>query len=123
MGMFSDALQAVETYSRLGVDKTDSKLHMAWVHAYSGNVDEAKRMLTEVGSEFRGSQASPFDMACVWFKLGDADAGFEWLQRAYDDHDRFIFLMAISYELDGVRSDQRYLSFLRKLGLPEEVRT
>jgi tetratricopeptide (TPR) repeat protein len=121
LGRLDAALEAAETYSELSGPSV-ARPFKALVYAYMGKKDEAKKLLAESEAEFPGGQGTPFHMAAVWFKLGEKDRGFEWLEKAYDHHDRYIFLMAVEKELEEVRSDPRYLSLLRKTGLEGLVR-
>ncbi|HKT22363.1 MAG TPA: tetratricopeptide repeat protein, partial [Nitrososphaerales archaeon] len=122
LGRLDGALQAVEAYSRAATP-AEARAYLALVYAYMGRKEEAKKLLDEIEAEFPGGRATPFEIAVVWFKLGENDRGFEWLEKAYDHHDRYVFMMAIAKELDGVRSDPRYLAMMKKTGLEGSVRT
>jgi len=45
------------------------------------------------------------------------DEGFEWIERAYAQKDHNLELIKNIEVLDGIRSDPRYESLIRKLGL------
>lgn len=86
-----------------------------------GNLDEGRRILDELT---RPGQTQPIphsDVATLCLLLGEADRGFACLEQAYESHDSHLFLMDAlihSYpQLRGYRSDPRYLSLLRRLGL------
>jgi adenylate cyclase len=119
--MHVEALQAAETYSKLA-EPADAKLVYANVYAHAGNFYESRRLLSELEGEHKEHHISPYSIALVRFQLGDNDKGFELLERAYRDHDRYLFAMAIDPELDGVRSDPRYLSMLERIGLAKHIR-
>ena len=59
----------------------------------------------------------PFLWAVYHFSIGENDRGFEWLDKAYEDRDPFLWYMKVDPNLDSVRSDPRYLELLRKVGL------
>ena len=61
-------------------------------------------------------------MCSTYFRLGDNETGFEFLGRAYKAHDRYIMFMGVDYDLEGVRSDPRYLAMLEKIGLAGRLR-
>ena len=45
---------------------------------------------------------------------------FNWLERAYDEHDAYLpFIISLSEDLDII-SDPRYKALLKKMGLPED---
>jgi hypothetical protein len=54
--------------------------------------------------------------------LGDNDRGFELVEEAYRRRDRYILMMGIEKELNGVRSDPRYIAMLQKVGLAGHLR-
>jgi hypothetical protein len=51
------------------------------------------------------------------FFLGDVDKGFEWLERAYSKKESTVLNIQSDWDLDGIRTDPRYLDFLKRLGL------
>ena len=55
--------------------------------------------------------------AAVSFALGEHDQGFESLESGYRNRDHFLCYLKISPWFDGVRSDPRYISLLKKIGL------
>jgi eukaryotic-like serine/threonine-protein kinase len=65
---------------------------------------------------------NPLNVAEAYAHLGDKDAAFPWLEKAYQQRDlRLIFLsiyMAGPNEA-GVRSDPRYADFRRRVGFPQ----
>ncbi len=119
--MFGEALAMADIYSRL-TDPTDAKLVYAWIYAAMGRAEESRRLLSEVERSPDVKTASPFLIASLYFILKDNDAGFEWLERAFTSLDRRIYAMAVESELDGVRSDPRYLSMLERTGLAKNLR-
>jgi tetratricopeptide (TPR) repeat protein len=102
---------------------SEAYVYLALVHAYMGMKEESMKVLAKAEAEFPGGQSTPYEIAVVWFKLGDAERGFEWLEKAYEHHDRYVFMMAITRELEGVRDDPRYRSLLKKTGLEGLVRS
>jgi serine/threonine-protein kinase len=62
---------------------------------------------------------SPFDIAFLYSGLGDRDHAFEWLERAYQEHDPALVLLNRDPMFDSLRSDPRFTDLLRRLGLPQ----
>ena len=116
-GMFDEALKAGETYARLTKRHAWRKVYKAYVFASMGKVDNARRLLKEAEKGYQREHLSPYHIASCYFVMGDKEAGFRWLQRAYAEHDSAIGSMLIDEELDGVRSDPRYKEMLQKVGL------
>ena len=57
------------------------------------------------------------DMAAVQVRLGQFDAAFQSLEKAYTKHEAELIYLKIQPEWDGVRSDPRFQSLLRRMGL------
>ncbi len=114
------ASQEAMAISRLSKDASSGKIALAFVHAETGKVAEAKNLLSEL-EKMRGvgDYISPFMLAGLSVLIGDVDDGFKWLERAYEERDGFLpFLRAEAEDwFDAIRSDPRYLSLLKKIGL------
>jgi hypothetical protein len=80
----------------------------------------------EVNFEEAGIDAwiDAYSIAGFYFYLGENDKGFEWLERSYSRNEGALMgkdgsLMGIAADpdLDGVRTDPRYLDLVKRLGL------
>ncbi len=91
-----------------------SALH-ADLPASAGRTEEARKLLSEV--ENGPGPLSPYQLACGYFVADDKEKGFHWLEEAYRRFDGSLYSLAIDYELDDVRSDPRYKSLIKRLGL------
>ncbi len=49
--------------------------------------------------------------------LGEDDVGFEWLEKSYARKEPYVIGIASNWDLDGVRTDPRYLNLAKRLGL------
>ncbi len=57
--------------------------------------------------------------AVIYARLGDKDQAFAWLEKAYKEHDRLIYLMKVSPSYDLLRDDPRFQDLLRRMNFPE----
>ena len=48
------------------------------------------------------------------------DQAMHYLEKAQDDHDIMLLFLDLE-EFDSLRQDPRFMNFIRKLDLPEEV--
>jgi len=62
-------------------------------------------------------QASPIWLALAHIGLGESDPAFAWLERAFDERDGSLILVAASPEFDPLRKDTRFRSLLERMGL------
>jgi len=87
------------------------------VHAKMGKRGEAEEALDELIKRSKQAHVSPVGLALIYFALGKNDQGFEWLEKAYDDHDLGLRLIKVEPAFDSVRSDPRFAALLKKMGL------
>jgi len=64
-------------------------------------------------------QVMPYQIACVHAFRSEADAAFQWLDRAYAYKDYLIQYIKGEWALKSLEGDPRYTAFLRKMNLPE----
>ena len=82
-----------------------------------GRRSESDAALATFKSKHAGEMA--YQIAEVHAFRGEADLAFEWLERAYDQHDGGLADIKGDRFLRGLAGDPRYKAFLRKLKLPE----
>jgi len=63
----------------------------------------------------RNRPASPYRFAAQHAELGELDAAFEWLERAFNERDSELVSLKVDPAFDGVRADPRYASLLRRI--------
>jgi len=82
-----------------------------------GNRDNARKLLGELEAESRARYVGPEAIAAVHFSLGNKDAGFAWLDRAFDARSAYLALLKSDRRWDSVRDDARFKSLMRKVGV------
>jgi TolB-like protein/DNA-binding winged helix-turn-helix (wHTH) protein len=60
----------------------------------------------------------PFEAAISYAYAGDADKTLIWLRKAVEDRSFGITYLGVNPTFDAIRSDQRFISLLRQMGLP-----
>ncbi len=58
-------------------------------------------------------------MAYVYAALGEADAAFEWLEKAYERRQLTVTWIRVDPFFDPLRSDPRFEDLVRRIGFPE----
>jgi adenylate cyclase len=53
----------------------------------------------------------------VYTGLGEKEKAFEWLDRAFQEHDQPLGFIKTAVVWDSLRSDPRYTALLQKMGL------
>ena len=116
--MYTEGLREVETWALpVGWFK-------AWAYAAAGRRTDALRILDQLLQQPPRNWASrtqrdvsPAAIARVYNLLGDTDRAFQWLDKAYEDHDLDVTIAVDHPEFANLRTDPRYVDLARKLRL------
>ncbi len=118
MGKYSEAIAEAE-HAAPSPDSTLRVTELAYACARAGKIAEARGLLRELQERSKRAYVPAYDLAVVHLALGENEAALEWLQRAYDEHDWGLIVLAVEPRLDPLRSDPRFQGLLRKVGLQE----
>jgi tetratricopeptide (TPR) repeat protein len=88
-------------------------------YALSGKTDEAKKILKELLTDSRRRYVSSHSIAIIYAGLGEKDAPFEWLEKAYEQRSEVMSLLKFDTRLDSLHSDPRFAALTRRVGLPQ----
>ena len=101
---------------------------LAIVSAESGHPDQARRELAKLKEESARRWVSPVFPAFVHATLGEKDAAFAWLEKAYEARDQVLISIQIMDTPVGLhppparaaalRADPRFADLVRRMGLP-----
>ena len=116
-GRFEEALVAADSYGTISKRPLETKLIKAQILAAAGSIAEARRLLLEVEADYKKEAVSPFKIGEAHYLLGEADACFAWMNRAYDEHDPMVMVMKIEPQLASLRDDPRFVALQKKVGL------
>jgi hypothetical protein len=61
-------------------------------------------------------------MALVHAGLGERDAVFEWLERAYSARDVHLLFLPVDPKWDDYRQDARFVALLSRCGFSRDLR-
>jgi tetratricopeptide (TPR) repeat protein len=85
--------------------------------ATAGRVDEARKRLATLETLADDDQASRHAVASVHLALGNVPVALDWLERAYDAHERALAWAKVHPRLDPIRDEPRFQRLLERLGL------
>ena len=91
---------------------------LGYAYAISSDKNQARAVLRSLENQASTQYVDPYAFAVVYAGLGDKDKGFMWLERANEDRDCWIAFLNAEPMLDSLRSDPRFSSLSRRLGLP-----
>jgi eukaryotic-like serine/threonine-protein kinase len=92
---------------------------LGYVYAASGRRGETQQVLDELKELAKQRYVSPYSVAAIYARLGDKDAAFEWLEKAYREGAYGILFLKSVPEWDGWRSEPRFQDVMRRVGLPQ----
>jgi TolB-like protein/DNA-binding winged helix-turn-helix (wHTH) protein/Tfp pilus assembly protein PilF len=91
------------------------RMHVMAYHAL-GREKESDAALRELIEKLHSSAA--FSIATVYAFRNQRDEAFQWLDRAYAQHDTGLITTKVEPLLSNLHGDPRYAAFLKKLNLP-----
>jgi TolB-like protein/DNA-binding winged helix-turn-helix (wHTH) protein/Tfp pilus assembly protein PilF len=112
--------EAISEYQRVMKMWGGPNAAVALAHAYSaaGRKAEANKILRDLQRKSEGTSVPPYTMATIYAGLGENDKAFEFLEKACSGKSLDITLfLQTDFALDSLRSDPRFQSLLRRIGL------
>jgi eukaryotic-like serine/threonine-protein kinase len=120
-GNVADGLAEMKKGLELAPTDPQVKYRLAYGYAAAGQRAEAIKILDELKAASTTDAKRPMDplgAASVFAELGDKDAAFAWLEKAYQAHTRtFVYIKCLPY-VGTLKTDPRFQELLRRMGLP-----
>lgn len=116
-GRFDAALGPANRLVQLTKRSPTSLALMAEVHAKAGRRSDAQELLSELLRIEEHQYVPPGAIAGVYIRLGDVDAAFKWIERAYGERSNYIAYLAVEPGHEPLRGDPRFTSLLQRAGL------
>jgi tetratricopeptide (TPR) repeat protein len=91
---------------------------LANAYARSGNEAKARNLLAALISESKNKYVSPYYFAVVYAGLGKNEEAIDWLEKAFADRSNGLVFLKVEPELDGLRSNPRFVALQQKLNFP-----
>jgi serine/threonine protein kinase/Flp pilus assembly protein TadD len=112
------ALQELQQALRLSGNETSFKAELANAYAVEDKKQEATAILRDLLQMSSRQYVSPYSVALVYAGLGDKDAAFRWLDKAYEERSVRLINIAVHPRFAGLRDDPRFAALVRRIGLP-----
>jgi eukaryotic-like serine/threonine-protein kinase len=87
------------------------------VAARRGRTDETRAVLDELRRRAQTRYVSPVAFTGLYVALGDMDAAFEWLEKAYAERRGWLAYLKIEPLLDPLRDDPRFQRLVQRMRL------
>jgi tetratricopeptide (TPR) repeat protein len=125
-GKFADAIREYQTALDLLGGRgrvAPNRVRLGFAYARSGRRKDALKIVEDLKSAAARGEIPPGGFA-VWLaflcgELGDKDQAFTLLDRAYKEHDFVLVGIQRNGLADSLRSDPRYPSLLKRIGLQD----
>jgi len=117
IGRFDDAIAETQKVVELTKRSPSSIAWLARVYARAGRRHDAVSTLNELLELSHSQYVSPVAIYGVYFCLGDANRGFDWLEQALAARSNGVVYLPVDDFLDNFRSDPRYRRVIERIGL------
>lgn len=115
-GLFADALADIEKWR--GPDEAPWSLMMqAYVAGRSGQQAQARDTLKRLEQLHRRRPMDPAPVLLAHVGLGNKEAAFAWLEKAYSQHSTALPSLKVNPIYDQLRDDRRFHELMRRIGL------
>ena len=118
-GLGGDAQGGIKAERALALDKQNLVYLASLGHAYAvaGMKDQARATLARLQEAARDRHVSAYHVAAIHVALGDADAGMDWLERAYEERSPWIAYLRVDPRVEKLREEPRFKRLLAKTRL------
>ena len=120
LGRYEESINALNRSMELMSGSVVPLSAMGYVLATSGRRDEARAILEHLKKLGEQRYVSPYFLALIHTSLGDGDAAFKCLEKAFELRDEWLIWLGTEPRLDYLRDDPRFADLLRRVGLKED---
>jgi tetratricopeptide (TPR) repeat protein len=99
---------------------SDFLIDLGYAYAVTGDRNRAKKILSELEQKRVHGFVPSSAKTILYGALGEKDAAFSWLQKAYDERDPQLTYLKVGPRFDPLRKDPRFQEVLRRIGLVDQ---
>lgn len=118
-GMHTEAITDSNKARTLSGNWPAAVAELGCSYALSGQKAKAQTILDDLNERAKREYIDPYLIAIIHTSMGDKDAAFEWLGKAYEARSPWMTWLKVEPKFDRLRSDPRFANQLRQMGLPE----
>ena len=115
-GMYAESLAISE---KAALSNRSLEAALGYAYAKGGRRQEAEAVLKQWKEIEKTKYVSNYWMAVVHVALGEKDAAFAELEKAYQAHDWFLQRLKVDPFMDSLRNDPRFADLVKRVGLPQ----
>jgi Serine/threonine protein kinase len=115
-GMYAESLAISENVSRTNTSLLAAK---GYAYAKSGQRQKAEEVINKYKEDEKTKYIANYWLAVIHVAVGDKDAAFAELEKAYQAHDWFLQRLKVDPFMDPLRNDPRFNEMVKRLNLPQ----
>jgi tetratricopeptide (TPR) repeat protein len=112
-----EAIAAFQRAIDLSGGNTAFEANLAHAYAVSGRKNETMKIVKDLEAQRTRSPSTNANIALIYVGLNDGDQAIAWLEKAYEARFNPSILMRPGF--DPIRSDPRFQSLLRRIGISD----
>jgi TolB-like protein/DNA-binding winged helix-turn-helix (wHTH) protein/Flp pilus assembly protein TadD len=116
LGKTATALEALNRAGRFSERNSKALSLRGYLFAKLGRADEAREVLRMLEAVSRDRYVPPYAMALVHAGLGEREAVFDWLNKAYSARDVHLQFLPVDPKWDPYRADPQFKALLERCG-------
>jgi len=115
--MNGEAIAESEKVLQAMPDSSVGLTELAYSLAAGGRQSKARRILHRLEKRSKREFVPAYNLAIIHIALNEKDAALHYLQKAYEERDWALMVLAVEPRFDPLRSDRRFQDLVRKVGL------
>ena len=92
---------------------------VGYAYAKSGQRQKAEELIAKMKEDEKTKYVANYWVAVIYAALGERDAAFAELEKAYQQRDWFLPRLKVDPFLDSLRDDPRFADLVKRIGLPQ----
>jgi tetratricopeptide (TPR) repeat protein len=115
--MFVEARREYEKCLALAPADVESLAALGHAYGASGEPERARESIAKLSESSPCRYVPAYLIAVIHISLGEADAAFAWLEKAFEERYGFLAYMNVSPVFDPLRNDERLRDLAARVGL------
>jgi TolB-like protein len=120
-GMYVEAIGAFQTAATLSGEQPEQAAKKATAlkaaYAASGAKGYWEKQLEFAKEDDERGKVSSYGLASIYARLDNKEEALKWLEKAYREHEPYVVYLKIDPQFDVLRSDERAMDLMRRIGL------
>jgi tetratricopeptide (TPR) repeat protein len=118
-GMHPEAIVELQKVMAQAPDSANTLGRLGYAYGRAGKRGEALGLIEELRQRSKLTYVPAYTVAVIYVGLGNKDASFEWLDKAYSERSDFLTLsLKVDPIFSELRPDPRFADLVRRVGLP-----